>query len=65
MTSRIHTEPEYTCEVCGTPMVQSTIRHTYTPQDNTAPAYFCSIGCYYTWAEGAHTEYHDEEQYDR
>lgn len=44
-------EPTYTCEICNTPMVYTDIRHTYTPTDNSSPAYFCSIGCYYVWAD--------------
>lgn len=55
-------EPPYECTVCNVPMLATDIRHIHTPQDNSAPQYFCSIGCYYIWAND---QYEDEEQYDR
>ncbi len=55
-------EPDYECYTCGIGMDRKSIRHMHTPQDNSAPVYFCSIGCYYSWAEGADT--HGESSYD-
>ena len=57
-------EPEYTCEYCGTYIAKEDIRHTYTPRDNSRPAYFCSIGCYYGWSSEGETPYSDHNYED-
>ena len=55
-----NTEPRYTCEVCNAPTVEP--MHTHIPMDNSAPMYFCSIGCYYIWAgETYYSDYEDDE----
>lgn len=59
MTSRIVDSPEYECDVCNTPMLKETIRHSTL--HNNRQYVFCSVGCYYTWAEGADDPYGDEE----
>jgi len=58
-------EPDYTCEVCNTGMTKDSIRHTHTPRDNSRPLYFCSIGCYYQWAEGMGDYGAEEYQYEQ
>jgi hypothetical protein len=62
MSNRIHIEPPYECEYCGTYMHYTDIRHTVEIR-NESPKYFCSIGCYYGWSsEGEMVA--DAEDYD-
>jgi hypothetical protein len=59
MTTRIVDNPDYDCEVCNSPMTEATVK--YRTFLNNRQYVFCSIGCYYTWAEGADDPYGDEE----
>lgn len=56
-------EPTYTCEICDRAMVYSDIRHIQVPRDNTRPLYFCTVGCYYVWANGDDIHMDDYDQY--
>lgn len=50
-TTMEHPEIKYTCEVCGTPMVNADIKTEVIPHNNSSPMYFCTVGCYYLWAD--------------
>lgn len=56
-------EPDYTCEYCGTYMAKEDIRHT-VEVSNHAPAYFCSVGCYYGWSSEGETPHSDHSYED-
>lgn len=62
MTNRIKEYPDYECDACSTPMTKDSIRHS-TLHHNRQYV-FCSIGCYYTWAEGADDPYPEDRDYE-
>lgn len=61
MTSnRIKDIPDYECDVCNKPLLKEHIRHSTI--HGSRQFTFCSIGCYYEWAQGEEHPY--PEDYD-
>jgi hypothetical protein len=45
----MNTEPLYQCEYCTVYMAPQDVQYT-VEHGNDSPKYFCSMGCYYDWA---------------
>lgn len=61
MTSRIYDNPEYECDICNTPLLKEHIRHSTIR--GSRQYIFCSIGCYYQWAEYPYAS--EDVEYER